>query len=46
MTFVCQYMVSVSPSFGASGSLCFKLMAFPMYLDVYFCCKKLLVKAR
>ena len=31
----CYYLFSVSPAFGASGRLCFVIVAFPGYFHLY-----------
>ena len=33
---VLSFLFLISPSFGASGGLCFVILAFPTYLYVYF----------
>ena len=33
----CSYLILISPSFGASGRLCFVIVAFPGYRHLYFC---------
>ena len=33
----CPYLFLISPSFGASGVLCFVIVTFPRYLHLYFC---------
>ena len=35
LAFVCHYVFFISPSFGASGRLCFVIVAFPGYLFLY-----------
>ena len=34
--FVLYYLFLISPSFGASGGLCFLIVTFPGYLHIYF----------
>ena len=34
---ILPYLFLTSPSFGASGGLCFIIVAFPGYLYLYFC---------
>ena len=34
--FVVSYLFLISPSFGASGGLCFVIMAFPGYFYFFF----------
>ena len=31
----CPYLFPISPSFDASGGMCFKIVAFPGYLHLY-----------
>ena len=45
LEFVLSSLFLISPCFGASGRLCFVIVAFPRYLHLYFLCYFVLLKS-